>query len=251
MITKFNNFNDMNVVVSEAINDCFKEGYTIDAKESVIDQEKEKDCTFKTVMKRDLDGIECKTIIKLTNNSDDKNKYCKYHKVEFVGDTKWSEETRTFSCSINSTKFNNKVNNNDVDNTCKQNTKQWYLEDDYLHNNYKDTVDNILKCFGYHRVETDDEADDSKDKFNDVNKVISDNRTQGDNKQTTNNECSKTDSNDSVDNSCNNVDCRKNTKDTYNSKDEYVNKESNITKQDSDDEIEDSLIKLVHYIFGM
>ena len=250
MLTKFN---DVNAIVSEAINSCFKEGYTIDAKESVIDREKEKDCTFKTVMKRDLDGIECKTIIKLTNNSDDKNKYCKYHKVEFVGDTKWSEETRTFSCSTDNVKFNN---NDDVDNTCntcKQNTKQWNLEDDYLHSNYKDTVDNILKCFGLHRVDPD-EVDGSKDKFNDVNKVISDNKTQDDNKQNTYNKCSKTELNDSVDNNYNNVDCRKNTKvkDTYNSKDEYVNKESSIPKQDSDDDdIEDSLIKLVHYIFGM
>lgn len=248
MLTKFN---DMNAIVSEAINDCFKEGYTIDAKESVIDQEKEKDCTFKTVMKRDLDDIECKTIIKLTNNSDDKNKYCKYHKVEFVGDTKWSEETRTFSCSIDKTKFNSKVNSNDVDNTCKQNTKQQNLEDGYLRSNYKNTVDNIFKCSGLHRVYTDDEVDDSKDKFNDVNKVISDNKTYNDNKQNTYNKCSKTELNDSVDNNYNNVNCRKNIKDTYNSKDEYVNKEYNIHKQDSDDEIEDSLIKLVHYIFGM
>lgn len=246
MITKFN---DMNAVVSEAINDCFKEGYTIDAEESVIDQEKEKDCTFKTVMKKDLDGIECKTIIKLTSNIDDKNKYCKYHKVEFVGDTKWSEETRTFSCSNNKTEFNSNINNEEVDNTCKQSTKKWNLEDEYLHSNYKDTVDNILKCFGLHRVDLD-EVDDSKIKFNDVNKVTSYNKTHDDNKQTTYNKCSKTELNDSVDN---NVDCRKYTKakDTYNSKDEYVNKENNIHKQDSDDEIEDSLIKLVHFIFDM
>lgn len=248
MLTKFN---DMNAVVSEAINACFKEGYTIDAKESVIDQEKEKGCTFKTVMKRDLDGIECKTIIKLTNNSDDKNKYCKYHKVEFVGDTKWSEETRKFSCSTDNVKFNN---NNDVDNTCntyKQNTKRWNLEDELLHSNYKDTVDNIFKCFGLHRVDTDDKVDDSKDKFNDVNKVISDNKTHNCNKQNTCNKCSKTELNDSANNDYSNVDCRKNIKDTYNLKDEYVDKESNVPKQDSDDEIEDSLIKLVHYIFGM
>ena len=245
MITKFNNFNDVNAIVSEAINFCFKEGYTIDTKESVIDQEKEKDCTFKTVMKRYLDGIECKTIIKLTNNIDDKNKYCKYHKVEFVGDTKWSEETCTFSCSTDKSKFNNKV-----DNTCKQNTKQWNLEDDYLRGNYKDTVDTIFKCFGLHRVDND-EVDDSKNKFNDVDKVISDNKTCNCNKQNTCNKCSKTELNDSVDNNYNNVDCRKNIKDTYNSKDEYVNKESNVTKQDQDDDVEDSLIKLVHYIFGM
>ena len=248
MITKFN---DMNAVVSEAINACFKEGYTIDAKESVIDQEKEKDCTFKTVMKRDLDGIECKTIIKLTNNSDDKNKYCKYHKVEFVGDTKWSEEIRTFSCSNDKTKFNSRVNSDNVDNTCKQNTKQWNLEDDYLRGNYKDTVDNIFKCFGLHRVDTDDEVDDSKDKFNDVNKVISDNKMHNCNKQNTCNKCSKTELNDSANNDYSNVDCRKNIKDTYNSKDEYVDKESNVPKQDKDDDVEDSLIKLVRYIFGM
>lgn len=99
MLTKFNDSNDMNTVASEAIHSYIKDGYHIDAKESVIDREKDKDCTFKAVLKKDVDGIECKTVITLADNGDDKNKSCKYHKVETVGDTVWSEETRTFSSS--------------------------------------------------------------------------------------------------------------------------------------------------------
>ena len=99
MLTKFNDSNDMNTVASDAIHSYIKDGYRIDAKESVIDREKDKDCTFKAVLKKDVDGIECKTVITLSDNGDDKNKHCTYHKVETVGDTKWSEETRTFSSS--------------------------------------------------------------------------------------------------------------------------------------------------------
>lgn len=104
MLTKFNDSNDMNTLASDAIHSYLKDGYRIDAKESVIDREKDKDCTFKAVLKKDVDGIECKTVITLTDNGDDKNKTCTYHKVETVGDTQWSEETRTFSSSTNAAK---------------------------------------------------------------------------------------------------------------------------------------------------
>ena len=46
MLTKFNDSNDMNTTASEAINSYLKDGYRIDTKESVIDREKDKDCTF-------------------------------------------------------------------------------------------------------------------------------------------------------------------------------------------------------------
>ena len=97
MLTKFSDSNEMNTLASNEINSYIKDGYHIDAKESVIDRDKDKDCTFKAVLKKDVDGIECKTVITLTDNGDDKNKSCMYHKVDTVGDTRWSEETRTYS----------------------------------------------------------------------------------------------------------------------------------------------------------
>jgi len=105
MLTKFDSSSDMNTVVSDAIHSYIKDGYRIDAKESVIDREKDKNCTFKAVLKKDVDGIECKTVIELFDNGDDKNKRSTYHRVETVGDTKWSEETR--SLSTNSVDFTN------------------------------------------------------------------------------------------------------------------------------------------------
>lgn len=106
MLTKFN---DMNEVVSDAIHSCIKDGYKIDAKESVIDHEEDNDCVFKAVLKKDVDGIECKTVITLNDNEDDKSKYCTYHKVETVGDTKWSEETHTYSSINTSNKLNDYI----------------------------------------------------------------------------------------------------------------------------------------------
>ena len=106
MLTKFN---DMNSVASEAIHSCIRDGYHIDAKESVIDREKDKDCVFKAVLKKDANGIECKTVITLSDNGDDRNKYCTYHKVETVGDTKWSEETHTYSSINTPSKLNDYI----------------------------------------------------------------------------------------------------------------------------------------------
>ena len=60
MLTKFN---DMYSIISDVIQSYIKDGYKIDVKESVIDHEEDKDCIFKSVLKIDVDGIECKTII--------------------------------------------------------------------------------------------------------------------------------------------------------------------------------------------
>ena len=113
MLTKFNN---IDAVVSDAIHSCIKDDYKIDVKESVIDHEEDKDCIFKVVLKRDVDGIECKTIITLNGNEDDKTKYYTYHKVEIVGDTKWSEETHTYNYTTNKYKLNNTVKDDKTDN---------------------------------------------------------------------------------------------------------------------------------------
>lgn len=113
MLTKFNN---IDAIVSDAIQSYIKDGYKIDVKESVIDHEEDKDCIFKAVLKRDVDGIECKTVITLNGNEDDKTKYYTYHKVEIVGDTKWSEETYTYNYTTNKYKLNNTVKDNKTDN---------------------------------------------------------------------------------------------------------------------------------------
>ena len=113
MLTKFNN---IDAIVSDAVHSYIKDGYRIDVKESVIDHEEDKDCIFKAVLKRDVDGIECKTVITLNGNEDDKTKYYTYHKVETVGDTKWSEETHTYNYTTNKYKLNNAVKDDKTDN---------------------------------------------------------------------------------------------------------------------------------------
>lgn len=134
MITKFNDSNDMNILASDVINSYIRDGYRIDAKESMIDQVKDNDCAFKAVLKRDIDGIECKAVITVSDNGDDKNKYCEYRKVETVGDTKWSEETRTFSYSI-ADRFCNKQSKCD----CKNKPELTRLVDYINMNNEDDT----------------------------------------------------------------------------------------------------------------
>lgn len=114
MLTKFN---DMYSIISDVIQSYIKDGYRIDIKESVINHEEDKDCIFKSVLKIDVDGIECKTIITLDSNEDDKTKYCAYHKVEIVGDTKWSEETYTYNYTTDKYKLNNNVKDNSISKT--------------------------------------------------------------------------------------------------------------------------------------
>lgn len=122
MLTKFN---DMNALVSNEISSYIKDGYHIDVNESAFDCEDGKDCIFKVVLKRDVDGIECKTVITLNGNEDDKTKYYTYHKVETVGDTKWSEETQTYSCITDKYKLNNTVKDDKTDN---DNYDYWLAE---------------------------------------------------------------------------------------------------------------------------
>lgn len=82
---------DAYVCISEDIISYIKDGYCIDVEESI---KKNKKCTFCVVLKRDVVGIECKTIIALEDN---KNKTYTYHKKERVGKTKWKDEARVFS----------------------------------------------------------------------------------------------------------------------------------------------------------
>lgn len=191
MITKFNDSSDMNILASDVINSYIRDGYRIDAKESMIDQVKDNDCTFKAVLKRDIDGIECKAVITVSDNGDDKNKYCEYRKVETVGDTKWSEETRTFSYST-ADRFCSKQNRYD----CKSKPEFTRLVD-YINMNNEDDSTRI-------KVNSNDSESDIYNKI---------------------------------------VDRKKNLKEAITAKAKDDRK--------GDDELEDSLVKLVRCIFGV
>lgn len=191
MITKFNDSKDMNTLASDTINSYIRDGYRIDARESFIDQEKDKNCTFKAVLKKDAYGIECKAVITLSDNGDDKNKHCEYHKVETVGDTKWSEETRTFSYSCA-----NKCYNKTAKNGCKNKSTFTSLTD-YINTNNEDDDTHV-------KVNVNDSESDIYNKI---------------------------------------VDRKKNLKEAIAAKAKDDKKE--------DDELEDSLVKLVRCIFGV
>lgn len=178
MLIKFNDStNDMNTVASDAIHSYIKDGYRIDAKESVIDSDKDKDCVFKAVLKKDVDGIECKTIITLSETGkDDSNKTCIYHKVEIVGDMKWSEETRTHSCSTDKTKLNSAVKDHVLDNLRRTPRMWWNNADDDFYDYYHDTVRKIFKDFDLHCDWFGDEFSDHRKRLADVIKVSSDSK---------------------------------------------------------------------------
>lgn len=186
MLTNLNHANDINTLASDTINSYIQDGYRIDAKESFIDQEKDKNCTFKAVLKKDAYGIECKAVITLSDNGDDKDKHCEYHKVEIVGGTKWSEETRTFSYSCA-----NKRHSKTAKNGCK-NKSTFINLTDYINTNNKDDDTRI-------KVNVNDSESDIYNKI---------------------------------------VDRKKNLKEA-------------IAAKAKDDELEDSLVKLVRYIFGV
>jgi len=283
MLTKFNDTNDMNAIASDAINSCIKDGYRIDAKESVIDREKDKDCTFKAVLKKDVDGIECKTVITLTDNGDDHNKSCTYHKVETIGDTKWSEKTRTYKSSTASG-CKKKCCCDEDDNWLESHRKRmkrisdkygfnwdWFGDSfDDRFNRLADVIksptdttnsdkkDTKWKCncpSAYQRLDDYVKLNDSKDsdvkiKFTTSNGNEVDVKDMRD--QNVKVECAndhiKVDAKDSVDDIYNKIVNRKK------NLEEAVNKarakDIEEPKTSTEDDLEDSLIKLVRYIFG-
>ena len=281
MLTKFNSSNDMNSIASDAISSYINDGYRIDAKESVIDRNKDKDCTFKAVLKKDVDGIELKTTITITDNGDDKNKSCTYHKVETAGDLKWSEETRTFSHSTDYIKLNGAVNNNticDNNNNNNNNNKTSHTlfdhEDDFT-DYYHDTVRRIFKDFSLF----DDEFNDRRKHVSDINKTTRSDKKQSTNDESKDTKCKsayqrlddyikhitddkdklssnekehiKVDAKDSEYDIYNKiVNRKKNLEDACNTKANVDAKEEDLQNQDTSDDIEDSLVKLVRWIFG-
>lgn len=99
-------FNDnASKVMTDDISDMIRkytlDGYKIDCNESTVNQDNDadKDCTFKAVLKKDVDGIECKTIIRLLEEKTAIGKSTTLSKVEYVGDTKWSAESHSYSHS--------------------------------------------------------------------------------------------------------------------------------------------------------
>ena len=99
-------FNDnASKVMTDDISDMIRkytlDGYKIDCKDSAVDPDSDvdKDCTFKAVLKKDIDGIECKTIIRLLEEKTAIGKSTTLSKVEYVGDTKWSAESHSYSHS--------------------------------------------------------------------------------------------------------------------------------------------------------
>lgn len=260
MLTKFDSSNDMNTVASDAIHSYIKDGYRIDAKESVIDRDKDKDCTFKAVLKKDVDGIECKTVITLTDNGDDKNKACTYHKVETVGDTKWSEETRTFSSSTDKTGLNSAVKNHVLDNLSRTPRMWWNHADDDFIDHYHNIVRSIFKDFGLHCDWFGDELSDRRKRLDDDKKISTDDKDKKDSKW----KCKCPSAYQRLDDYIKFKDPAD--KDITSAPvddkqmDDIVDKVKtsaadnkkvdNLPKQDPDDTVEDSLIKLVRYIFG-
>lgn len=90
---------DLNDKVADVIHSYIEDGYKINCKESIIDPLKDKDCTFKAVLTKDVDGIECKTVIKTLANQDKSNVATKFHKVDYVGSDIFNEEIRSFNSS--------------------------------------------------------------------------------------------------------------------------------------------------------
>lgn len=98
----FNNFNDqddMNNIASDAIHSYIKDGYRIDAAESIVDSDIDKGCTFKAVLKKDENDIEYIAVIKLF---DDKNKSQVSHKVEITVSATKTDKITAVSSSKNS-----------------------------------------------------------------------------------------------------------------------------------------------------
>lgn len=98
----FNNFNDqddMNNIASDAIHSYIKDGYRIDAAESIVDSDIDKGCTFKAVLKKDENDIEYIAVIKLF---EDKNKSQVSHKVEITVSATKTDKITTVSSSKNS-----------------------------------------------------------------------------------------------------------------------------------------------------
>lgn len=228
MLTNFNNANDMNTLASDTISSYIQDGYRIDAKESVVDHEKNKNCTFKVVLKKDVDGVLCKTVITLhesdnfSKNSNLNFKTFTYHKIDLVNGIVWDEESRTFSSSHRSVPTNNTSNKNDDclhDSAGKiiLNVKGKEYEVNDLRN--KQCKLDLLKS-----NTSKAEQSTNKSGFNRLSDVIK-----------------------FVDNNCTSDDYEKCCDDKSKVDSASTNDECDLI---SNDDLEDSLIKLVSYIFG-
>ena len=62
------------------------------------------------LLKKDVDGVECKTVITVSDNGDDNNKSYTYHKIDMVGNEKWNEVTSSFNYKSDNVKDANNDN---------------------------------------------------------------------------------------------------------------------------------------------
>lgn len=227
MLTNFNDSNEMNTFVSDAISARIQDGYRIDAKESVVDHEKDKNCTFKAVLKKDVDGVLCKTVITLHESADFNNinklnfKASTYHRVDLVDDLVWGEETRTFSSSYRSPSTKS-VSNTDSD-LHHANGKIILNVNDKKHE-VKDLRNEQYRFDWLKSPDDYVEPSDNKIRFNRLSDVIK-----------------------FVDNSGGTDNCAKRCDDKSKNDSAPTNDECDLI---SSDDLEDSLIKLVGYIFG-
>ena len=259
-------FNDnASKVMTDDISDMIRkytlDGYKIDCKESAVDPDSDvdKDCTFKAVLKKDVDGIECKTIIRLLEEKTAIGKSTTLSKVEYVGDTKWSAESHSYShsytCPVKDdsesawNKYNRLddifklPNKKDDDSSIKWKCKcpsAFNRLDDYIKlNDKKDEGDAKIKF-----TAPDGKEVEAVDLHNKNIRVEKDNRIEGDGTVHI-----KVDSNDSVDDVYKKITAKR--KDGLKEAgDAKLLSDLKNLKSDDNDEPEDSLVTLIKFLFG-
>lgn len=105
---KLVNTKDINNDISDTIHEYIRDGYKIDPRESII-TDSDKDCTFKAVLKKDVDGIECKTTITLNENIEGDVRHSTYRKVDLVGNQVFKGETKKFTSLVHKESSNKEV----------------------------------------------------------------------------------------------------------------------------------------------
>ena len=240
MLTKFN---EMNTLASNEIISYIKNGYRIDAKESAIDREKYKDCIFKAVLKKDIDRTRYKTVITLTY--DEENRFCMYHKVDMIDNIRQCEETHTYSALDTGVALGdtdalfNMTANNDFYNEVYKPKNNSQFEHEYNNQQTYQTLNDYIQLNNHKkdsRIEiTPAQSCEKKSNINSTINQIS------------------IDTDDSFDSIYNKIiDHRKKQDSTYGKDctEDTCSKRINEKHEACSDEVEDSIIKLVRYIFG-
>lgn len=96
---------NVNNDVSDIIHSYIKDGYKLDPQESIIDKEKDKDCTFKAVLNKDVDGAKHKTTITMSETNDNGIKCSTYRKVDLINGAACKGETKKSTSPANEPTF--------------------------------------------------------------------------------------------------------------------------------------------------